>query len=126
MPARERFDGFVAAVVAGRFVEAMRDYYHEDAVTRENGGPERRGLPKLIGMEERALRAFAIRAHPPGAVLLDGDAVAIRWTFDMTGRDGTTRRMEEVAMQRWRGDRIAEERFFYDPALPVVDGEGGA
>ena len=23
--------------------------------------------------------------------------------------------MEEVALQRWEGDRIAEERFFYDP-----------
>ncbi len=24
--------------------------------------------------------------------------------------------MEELALQRWRGERIAEERFFYDPA----------
>lgn len=126
MPTRERLDGFVADVVAGRFVEAMRDYYHDDAVTRENGGPERRGLPTLIAIEEAALAAFEIRAHPPGAVMLDGGMVAIEWTFDITGLDGTTRRMEEVAVQRWRGDRIAEERFFYDPALPVVGGEESA
>ena len=124
MPTRERLDGFVAAVVAGRFVEAMRDYYHDDAVTRENGGPKRRGLATLIAIEEGALRAFDIHAHPPGAVLLDGDYVAIRWTFDITDRQGTTRRMEEVALQRWRGNRIAEERFFYDPALPTVEEEG--
>jgi hypothetical protein len=24
--------------------------------------------------------------------------------------------MEEVAWQTWRGDKIAEETFFYDPA----------
>jgi hypothetical protein len=24
--------------------------------------------------------------------------------------------MEELAYQRWEGDRIAEETFFYDPA----------
>ena len=24
--------------------------------------------------------------------------------------------LEELAHQRWRGDRIAEERFYYDPA----------
>jgi hypothetical protein len=24
--------------------------------------------------------------------------------------------MEELAHQRWRGDRIVEERFYYDPA----------
>ncbi len=23
--------------------------------------------------------------------------------------------MVELALQRWRGDQIAEERFFYDP-----------
>jgi hypothetical protein len=23
--------------------------------------------------------------------------------------------MEEIALQLWRGERIAEERFFYDP-----------
>ena len=30
--------------------------------------------------------------------------------------DGTSFRMEEIAWQRWRGERIVEERFFYDPA----------
>ena len=24
--------------------------------------------------------------------------------------------MEDLALQRWRGERIAEEQFFYDPA----------
>ena len=29
--------------------------------------------------------------------------------------DGKRFRMEELSLQRWRGDRISEERFFYDP-----------
>ena len=120
MPTRKRLDGFVAAVVAGRFVEAMCDYYHDDAVTRENGGPERRGLPTLIAIEEGTLSAFTILAHPPARVLLHGDDVAIHWTFDITDGQGIVRRMDEIALQRWRGDRIAEERFFYDPALSTV------
>lgn len=121
MPTRERLDGFVAAVAAGDFVAAMRDYYHDDAVTRENSGSERRGLTTLIAIEEQALAMFAIRALPGPDVLLDGDTVAIRWTFELTDPHGVTRRMEEVALQHWQGDRIAAERFFYDPALPVVD-----
>jgi hypothetical protein len=28
-------------------------------------------------------------------------------------------RIEEIALQQWRGDRIVHERFFYDPS-PVV------
>ena len=27
--------------------------------------------------------------------------------------------MEELAYQRWEGERIAEEQFFYDPAQLV-------
>jgi hypothetical protein len=26
------------------------------------------------------------------------------------------RRVDEVALQEWRGDRIFRERFFYDPS----------
>lgn len=40
----------------------------------------------------------------------------IRWIFVFTGHDGRTRRMEELAWQRWEGERIAQEEFFYDPA----------
>lgn len=122
MPTRQRVDEFVKAVTKGRFVEALREYYHEEAITRENSGPERRGLATLIAIEEQVLGAFRMKAHPPSAVILDGDQVAIQWTFDMTDPTGTTRRMEEVALQQWREDRIASERFFYDPSLPVIAG----
>ena len=48
--------------------------------------------------------------------LVDGDGVVINWVFEMTGEDGATRVMDELALQTWDGDRIAAERFFYDPA----------
>ena len=47
--------------------------------------------------------------------LIDGDRVAISWRFTFTPAEGEPRAMEEVALQRWAGERIAEERFFYDP-----------
>ena len=121
MPTRERLEAFVDAVTGGRFVQALHDFYHDDASTRENGGPERRGVATLVAIEERTLQALAISAHRPHSVLLDGDDVAIQWTFDLTDAGGVTRRMEEVALQRWRGDRIERERFFYDPDLPVLE-----
>ena len=34
-------------------------------------------------------------------------------------QDGSRTRMEELAYQRWEGERIAEETFFYDPAQRV-------
>ena len=49
-------------------------------------------------------------------VLVDGNHVAIRWIFQFEWQDGSSARMEEVAWQRWEGERIAQETFFYDPA----------
>ncbi len=121
MPTRERVQAFVETVVAGQFVEALRQFYHDDAVTRENNGPDRRGLAKLVAIEEKVLGAFSMTAHPPGAILVDDDDVAIHWAFDITDQTGATRRMEEIALQRWRGDRIDMERFFYDPSLPMLN-----
>jgi hypothetical protein len=34
----------------------------------------------------------------------------------MPGKDGKTRRFEELAHQHWEGDVIVRERFFYDPS----------
>jgi hypothetical protein len=30
-------------------------------------------------------------------------------------KDASAMRIEELAYQRWEGERVAEERFFYDP-----------
>ena len=45
---------------------------------------------------------------------IDGDKVMVRWRFTFTPGEGPPMVMEEIALQRWAGDRIAEERFFYD------------
>lgn len=116
MPDRARVEAFVAAVVGGDHVEAIRRFYHEDASMQENGAEPRRGRDLLMAHEAKVLERNRMHTHPSPAVLMDGDRVVVRWTFDITGPDGVTRRMEEIAWQLWRGDRIAEERFFYDPA----------
>ena len=45
--------------------------------------------------------------------LLNGGNI---WIFHFEWQDGTQTHMEELAYQRWEGERIAEETFFYDPA----------
>jgi hypothetical protein len=48
-----------------------------------------------------------------------GDHAVIRWAFRFEWLDGTVTEMEELAYQRWQGERIAQEQFFYDPAQRV-------
>lgn len=115
MPDRQRVEAFVAAVVSGDHVGAIRDFYCEDASMQENGAEPRRGRDALMAHEAGALaRLNRMYTHPARAVLVDGDRVVIHWVFDATDKAGVTRRLEELAIQRWRGNRIAEERFFYD------------
>lgn len=127
MPERARVEAFVAAVVGGDHVAAIRDFYTENATMQENANPPRHGREALMAHEADALaRMQHIHTHPPVAVLVDGDHVVVRWIFDATDKDGVTRRLEELAFQRWEGDRIAEERFFYDTASAWRIIEGGS
>ena len=116
MPTRDRVQSFIASVVGGDHVRAIADYYHEDASMQENLQPPRRGRALLMAHEAKVLERMKMHTHPAPRHLVDGDHVVINWTFDATGKDGVTRRLNELAMQRWDGDRIAEERFVYDTA----------
>ena len=117
MPERARVEAFIAAVVSGDHVGAIRDFYTEGASMQENLGEARRGREVLMAHEAKALaRLERMHTHPPRALVVDGDRVVVHWVFDAIGKDGSARRLEELAIQRWEGDRIAEERFFYDTA----------
>lgn len=121
MPQREVVRRFVALVEAGEFVRAMEEFYADDATAQENAKPPRVGKAALIAHERGVLAAMTrMHAHPARSVAVDGDRVAIRWIFDMTDASGVTRRLDEVALQEWRGDRLIRERFFYDPAAIAV------
>ena len=34
---------------------------------------------------------------------------------DVTFQDGNRMKLEEIARQKWQGDQIIEERFYYNP-----------
>jgi ketosteroid isomerase-like protein len=50
--------------------------------------------------------------------VVEGDTVAIHWIFELTDKAGKVHRVDEVALQEWRDDKISRERFFYDPSKP--------
>jgi hypothetical protein len=116
MPARDRVQAFVALVEQAKYVEALERFYHRDASMQENQQPVRIGLERLIADERANVARFVrMKTDPVTDLLIDGDQVMIRWKFTFTPAEGPPVVMEEIALQRWRGDRIAEERFFYDP-----------
>jgi ketosteroid isomerase-like protein len=117
MPSAERVKALIERVEQGKYVEALEEFYAEDATMQENGQPPRAGLKALVAHERGVIAAFReIRTMPVDTWFVDGDNVVIRWVFEFTRADGTRFRMDELTLQRWRGDRVAEERFYYDPA----------
>jgi ketosteroid isomerase-like protein len=118
MPSRERVLVFIERVVSGDHVGAIEDFYTEDASMQENGNPPRVGRSALVEHETKALACVAeMRTLPVDHFAIYGDTVFIHWIFDMVAKDGTIRRLDEIAVQQWRGDRIFRERFYYDPAV---------
>ena len=117
MPSAATLEAFIAAVESGAHAQAIEDYYTENATMRENQAEPRRGRDVLVAHEKAVLaRTAKVESTCVRPVFVNGDHVVIRWIFVFTGTDGRTRRMEELAWQRWEGERIAQEEFFYDPA----------
>src|SRR2546422_5780662 len=115
MPTADRIEGLISRVERGEFLEAIEEFYAEDATMQENRQPPRVGRAALLANERRVLAAFEkTRARCVRPILAQGDHVVIHWLFEFSTADGKTVRLDELAHQRWQGDRIAEERFYYD------------
>ena len=117
MPSRERVQELIALVERGEYVRAIEDFYHPEASMQEIGLPPRIGRQALVEHERAVLAGLqGMRTRRVETFLVDGDRVVINWVFEMTGRDGKVRTLDELALQIWDGDRITRERFYYDPA----------
>ena len=117
MPSPATLNRFIAMVESNDHVRACEEFYTEHSTMQENQGTPRVGREAHAANERRVLsRARAVSSSCVRPVLVNGDHVVIRWIFRFDWADGTVTRMEELAWQRWEGELIAQETFFYDPA----------
>jgi hypothetical protein len=117
MPSQETLERFIARVESNAHDKACEEFYTEDSSMQENQAPPRVGRDKHIAAEKQIMglvRSMSSTCVRP--VLVNGDHVVIRWIFHFELPNDTAIHMEELAYQRWEGERIAEETFFYDPA----------
>ncbi len=119
MPDKKVLDDFLAMVLSGRHDQAIADFYAEDCnhaggatwatsgAGREPGGDarEKATLRTMARVQEHKVRTTVV---PP--VFVSGDHVVIHWIFEFVRADGQVVRIEELAQQRWAGNKMAEER----------------
>jgi len=126
MPSTETLERFIARVEENAHVEACEEFYTEHSTMQENQAPPRVGRDAHVANERRVMaRAKSIVSRCVRPVLVSGDTVVIRWIFHFEWLDDTAMHVEELAYQRWEGERIAEETFFYDPAQRGPKKSGG-
>jgi hypothetical protein len=117
MPTPQTLEHFIAQVEAGRFIEAMERFYAEHATMQENHSPPRVGKAALLANERKVMAGTrSVKARCVRPVFVQGNQVVIRWQFEFENQYRTIARVDELALQRWEGEQIVEEKFFYDPA----------
>ena len=101
----------------GKMMEAFEKYYHNDIVMVEATGESRKGKDanrkfekEFMGMikEFHGAGVTAITANEKEATTM------VESWMDVTLADGKRNKMEEVAVQKWKGDQIIHERFYYN------------
>jgi hypothetical protein len=120
MPSPETLERFIARVEQNAHAEAIAEFYTAFASMQENLKPPRVGRDALVAYERKVLaRARSVQSRCVRPAFVHGNLVVLRWRFRFEWQDGSVSEMEELAYQRWDGERIDEEQFFYDPAQAV-------
>ena len=104
-------------VSRGRDQGAEGHRHAEDAkaeVLLDAADPERVGRDdNFFDLGGHSLLGMQVVVRVRAALSVD---MPIRWLFEFESLEGVKTRMDELAYQRWEGDRVLVEKFFYDPA----------
>lgn len=121
MPSIETVNKLIEAIGQGRIIEAFDEFYGEEVVMQENSEPETVGKSENRIREEQFVASVKeIYGGSFGPIIIDGDNVAYQSFMDFRTVDGLRIAKTQVAIQKWEGDKIVHERFFYDTSKMIV------
>lgn len=101
----------------GKLLDAFEKYYSNDVVMVEATGETRKGKEANRKFQTDFMGMIK-EVHGTGVRSLaanekDATTMVESW-MDVTMKDGKRQMMEEVAVQKWKGDQIVHERFYYN------------
>jgi len=100
----------------GKLMDAFEQYYAPNVVMTEPTGT-RNGKDECRQYEEQFLSNIQeFHNLEVKAVTADeeNNTTTVESAMDVTFKDGNRVNMEQVAVQRWEGDHIVHERFYYN------------
>ncbi len=100
----------------GKLLDAFDQYYAENVVMTEPRGT-RTGKAECREYEEKFLNDVEefhdLKVINIGANETDATSF-VESMMDVTFKNGHRAQMEQVAVQKWKGDHIIHERFYYN------------
>jgi hypothetical protein len=119
MTYQERAEDLYNMINSGQLMDAFEKYYHENCVMTEATGDRREGKAANRQYEEKFL-ASVKEFHGAGVGTINSNEEAkttsVESWMDVTFQDGNRVKLEQVAVQKWDGDHIVDERFYYNAA----------
>ena len=101
----------------GKMLDAFEKYYHNDVVMVEASGETRKGKEANRKFEVDFMNMIK-DFHGTGVNAITSNekeaTTMVESWMDVTMKDGKRSKMEEVAVQKWKGDQIIHERFYYN------------
>ena len=116
MTYKEKIQDIYNMLGQGKLLDAFDKYYGENVVMTEPRGT-REGKADCRTYEEQFLSSIAqfhnLEIKSVGSDEANGTTF-IESAMDVTFKGGMRVNMEQVAVQKWEGDHIVHERFYYD------------
>jgi ketosteroid isomerase-like protein len=120
---------FIQLCEQGQTLEAIARFYAEDVVVFENHELARAGREACLAFEREAiarLKEPATLRSKASAIDAQSGVAFVQWLIRFLGEDDRPMRLDEVAVQRWAGGRIVEERFYYEGMVDEGDEDEAA
>jgi len=102
-----------ALIIARKSKEAFERFYDENVVAQENDEPERVGRASWMDARmgyEKLMKKFEARVLAHAA---NGDTSFSEWEYNVELEGMGPMKVAQVAVRRWKNDRIVRERFYH-------------
>lgn len=111
---KENVEGLNHMILKGEILDAFDKFYSEDVVMQENvSDPVSGKAANRINEEAFVNGMTAFRGAEVKNVIINDAIAIIQWHFDYDHKDWGTRNYDQVSVQRWDGDQIVYEKFYY-------------
>ncbi|PTQ95680.1 SnoaL-like protein [Mucilaginibacter yixingensis] len=117
MTTQEIADKFVQHLQAGKFMDAIDDFYADDIVSHEMPGiPNERTEGKAAVRNKSAEWEASVQSINSAEVSdaqVAGNFFSISLKMDVTFKERGQMNIEEIAVYEVKNDKIVSDRFFY-------------